>query len=93
MKTIIKYSLGVFLWLATEAACAQPVIYNKSYNSIPSTTSAKGRRELRKDKRIRRHEEHLAKANEKKMEPSTKPFHKKSRPKPSKGNVEVRKND
>lgn len=45
---------------------------------VPSEKTVKGRRELRKDKRIKRHEKHLQKANEENYETKAdKPFHKK----------------
>jgi len=47
-------------------------------SAIPSKTTAKGRRELRKDKRIKRHEKRAEKKNAENFETKAdKPFHKK----------------
>jgi hypothetical protein len=93
MKTIIKYGIGFFLSIYVEAVSAQAL--SGSSVAIPSKTSIKGRHELRKDKRIKRHEARALKTNEKKLEAkSDKSFHKKKNRKASKDKkVEIRKNE
>ena len=74
MKTILKYIAIFFLFFCIEVN-AQEAGTN---SAIPGKTTIKGRRELRKDKRIKRHEKHLEKSNEENFETkSDKPFHKK----------------
>jgi|GEM_PF-1698810 hypothetical protein len=74
MKSIVKYILVFFLFLCIETN-AQEAGTN---SAIPSKTTVKGRRELRKDKRIKRHEKSAEKANAESFETKAdKPFHKK----------------
>ena len=90
MKSIPKYLSAFFLFFYLGVN-AQEV---GKHSAVPNSTTAKGRKELRKDKRIKTHENHLEKANEKKSEEkSDKPFHKQGHHKAVKKekNVEVRK--
>ncbi len=76
MKTIVKYFLTSVLLLSIELAKAQDKVES------PSETSIKGRRELRKDERIKRHKERHEKKSKKKLEEhSDKSFIKKKHPK------------
>jgi len=90
MKNIPKYLPVFFLFFYMEVN-AQEV---GKHSAIPSKTTAKGRKELREDQRIKNHERHLEKANEKTFEEkSDNPFHKKGNHKVVKEqkNVEIRK--
>ncbi len=58
-------------------------------SSVAATNSAKGRKELRKDKRIKRHEARALKSNQKKTQSeANKPFHKAHLKKAKRKNVE-----
>ncbi|HXU28584.1 MAG TPA: hypothetical protein VN698_15245 [Bacteroidia bacterium] len=90
MKIILKYIAIFFLFFCIELN-AQEAGTN---SVVPSKTTAKGRRELRKDKRIKRHEKRAEKAKAENFETkSDKPFHKKRNRKALKKqkNTEVRK--
>lgn len=79
MKTVTKYTLSFFVF-----ACLSGNAQDKAgtHSEIPSKTSAKGRKELRKDERIKRHSEKNLKANKEEEETkSDKPFIKKEHPK------------
>ena len=87
MKPIVKYLLSFSLLLCTALVNAQ----NKAgtHSEIPSEKSMKGREELRKDERVKRHEEKHLKANDKKLEKHTdKPFIKEGHPTTPKGKKE-----
>ncbi len=80
MKTIIKYLLSFSLLLYIK------VNAQGTHSEIPSKTSMKGRSELRKDKRVKRHEERALKSNKEKLKThSDKPFIKKEHPNTPKG--------
>jgi hypothetical protein len=64
MKTYIKYLLGFFLLFCIETNAQEA----GTHSAIPSKTTSKGRRELRKDKRVKRHSEHFEKENGEKLE-------------------------
>jgi hypothetical protein len=90
MKSVPKYLSAFFLFFCIGVN-AQEV---GKHSIVPSKTTAKGRKELREDKRIKANESHLEKANEKKLEEkSDKSFHKKGNHKVVKKqkNVEIRK--
>lgn len=56
-----------------------------THSTIPDKNNTKGRREIRKDERIKRHTEHEEKQNGEKLEAqSNKPFHKEKTHKTSK---------
>jgi hypothetical protein len=75
MKTAAKYTLSFFLFAYLNGN-AQDKAGTRS--EIPSKTSAKGRKELRKDERVKYHEEKNLKSNkEKQQTKSDKPFVKK----------------
>jgi len=79
MKRIVKYLLSSALLLCIEVKAQSKA---GTHSEIPSKTSMKGRRELHKDERVKRHEERALKANKKKLETqSDKPFIKKKHPK------------
>jgi hypothetical protein len=79
MKTIVKYLLSSTLLLCIEIN-AQGKVGTRS--EIPSKTSMKGRSELRKDKRVKRHEEKSLKSNKGKLKTHTdNPFIKEKHPK------------
>lgn len=63
MKTIVKYLLSTFLLLGIEVVSAQDKAGTRS--ELPSKISVKGRRELRKDKRIKSREKKSLEANKK----------------------------
>jgi hypothetical protein len=65
VKKTVKYLLSLFLLLCIEVAAQDKA---GTHSEIPSKTSMKGRRELRKDKRVKRHEEKALKANKEKLE-------------------------
>jgi hypothetical protein len=75
MKKIVKYLLSFSLLLCVG------VNAQGTHSEIPSKTSMKGRSELRKDKRVKRHEEKSLKSNKEKVKThSDKPFIKKEHP-------------
>ena len=75
MKKIIPYFL-VFFLSVTVSGFAQAE--TGSASAIPDKHTVKGRRELRKDKRIKKHTEKSLSGNaENLQEKSDKPFHKK----------------
>lgn len=77
IKVVIKYVIICFLFSYVEIN-AQDLAGSNS--AIPSKTTMKGRRELRKDKRIKKNEASVLKMNEAKEEAhSDKPFHEKKR--------------
>ena len=83
MKTSVKYLLSLFL-LAYLSGSAQAG--KGADNASPDKTSTKGKRELRKDKGVKRHTEKSLKSNEEKQEKqANKPFIKKSSPKAPNG--------
>jgi hypothetical protein len=68
------YLTGLFLFFSIETKAQEA----GTHSAIPSKNTVKGRRELRKDKRIKRHEEQAEKSNQEKFEvKSDKPFYKK----------------
>ena len=78
----MKYGIVFFLFSYVEMN-AQDMAGSNS--AIPSKTNMKGRHELRKDERIKRHEARVLKMNEAKEEThSDKPFHEKKYRKNSK---------
>jgi hypothetical protein len=79
MKTIVKYLLSSLLLLCIEVNAQGKV-------ESPSKTSMKGRKELRKDERDKRHtEKHLKADKEKWKKHADKPFIKKEHPNTPKG--------
>ena len=81
----MKYVMVFFLFAYIEMN-AQDVVGSNS--TFPSKTTMKGRHELRKDKRIKKRETRVLKANEAKEEAhSDKPFHEKKRRKNSKNKI------
>jgi hypothetical protein len=86
MKTRIKYILSFSLFLCIEVKAQDKA---GTHSESPSETSAKGRKELRKDERVKRHTEKHLKAEDEKLEKhSDKPFIKKEHPKTPKGKKE-----
>ncbi len=86
MKAIAKYILSASLLLCIEVHAQERA---GTRSEIPDETSMKGRKELRKDKRVKRHEEKRLKTNDKKWEKhSDKPYIKEEHPKTPKGKKE-----
>ena len=79
MKTIVKYFLSASLLLSIG-------VHAQGKVESPSKTSMKGRKELRKDERVKRHtEKHLKTDKEKWKKHSDEPFIKKEHPNTPKG--------
>ena len=87
MKPIVKYLLSFSLLLCAALVNAQDKAGTRS--EIPSEKTMKGREELRKDERVKRHTEKHLKADDKKLEKhADKPFIKEKHPKTPKGKKE-----
>jgi len=83
MKTIVKYLLSFLLLLCIEVSAQDKA---GTHSESPSETSMKGRKELRKDERVKRHtEKHLKTDKEKWKKHSDEPFIKKEHPNTPKG--------
>ena len=86
MKTIVKYILSSSFFLSIGIHAQDKP---DSHSEIPSKTSAKGRSELRKDDRVKKHDEKHVKTDKEKLEKhSDKPFIKKEHPNTPKGKKE-----
>jgi len=64
MKTSIKYILSFCLFLCIEVNAQDRA---GTHSEIPSETSMKGKKELRKDERVKRHTEKHLKADDEKV--------------------------
>ena len=86
MKTIVKYILSSFLFLSVVVHAQDKA---GTHSEIPSEKTIKGRRELSKDERVKKHTEKHLKADKEKLEKhSDKPFIKKEHPNTPKGKKE-----
>ena len=90
MQTTVKLMLSFFLFIYLNGNAQDRV---GTHSKIPSKTSMQGRSELRKDKKVKRHEEKALNANKQNLETHTdKPFVKKGHHKAPKNKNKEKEN-